>query len=120
MCVTASSTRRTSWTTSCRTDAKASGIVELPIQWTLDDAAHFWFDADSWNKKISTAEEVRQIWEGEFRGYHRLGGAFILTMHPQIIGRPYRMELLEGFIDFVLGHDDAWVATCREIAARVP
>jgi hypothetical protein len=30
------------------------------------------------------------------------------------------MELLEGFIDFVLGHDDAWVATCREIAARVP
>jgi hypothetical protein len=41
-------------------------------------------------------------------------------MHPQIIGRPYRMELLEGFIDHVLGHDDVWVATCREIAAMVP
>ena len=99
---------------------EGSSLIELPIQWTLDDAAHFWFDAASWNKKISTAEEVRQIWEGEFRGYRRLGGAFILTMHPQIIGRPYRLELLEGFIDFVLGHDDVWVATCREIAARVP
>ena len=98
----------------------ASSLVELPIQWTLDDAAHFWFDAASWNKKIATADEVRQIWEGEFRGYRKLGGAFILTMHPQIIGRPYRLELLEGFIDHVLTHRDVWVATCGEIAARVP
>jgi hypothetical protein len=41
-------------------------------------------------------------------------------MHPQIIGRPYRMELLEAFIDHVLAIPDAWVATCREIANRVP
>jgi peptidoglycan-N-acetylglucosamine deacetylase len=98
----------------------ASNLVELPIQWTLDDAAHFWFDADSWNKKISTADEVRQIWEGELRGYRQRGGAFILTMHPQIIGRPYRMELLEGIIQHVLAMPDAWVTTCRDIAARVP
>jgi peptidoglycan/xylan/chitin deacetylase (PgdA/CDA1 family) len=98
---------------------EASRLVELPIQWTLDDAAHFWFDADSWSKKISTAEEVRAIWEGELRGYRRLGGAFILTMHPQIIGRPYRMELLEGFIDHVQAMPDAWIATCREIAGSV-
>src|SRR4051812_33151542 len=96
-----------------------SGLIELPIQWILDDAAHFWFDADSWNKKISTADEVRSIWESELRGYRRLGGAFVLTMHPQIIGRPYRLELLDGFIDHVLAMPDAWVATCREIAARV-
>jgi peptidoglycan/xylan/chitin deacetylase (PgdA/CDA1 family) len=97
-----------------------SGLIELPVQWTLDDAAHFWFDAASWDKKISTAEEVRQIWEGEFRGYRRLGGAFVLTMHPQIIGRPYRLELLESFLDQVLAHDDTWVTTCAEIAGRVP
>jgi hypothetical protein len=40
-------------------------------------------------------------------------------MHPQIIGRPYRMELLEGLIDHVQAMPDAWVATCREIAGRV-
>jgi peptidoglycan/xylan/chitin deacetylase (PgdA/CDA1 family) len=96
-----------------------SDLIELPIQWTLDDAAHFWFDADSWNKKISTADEVRQIWEGELRGYRRLGGAFILTMHPQIIGRPSRLALLDAFIGFVKGHDDVWIAPCREIAGRV-
>ncbi len=97
-----------------------TSLIELPVQWVLDDAAHFWFDAATWTKKISTAEEVRQIWEGEFRGYRRLGGAFVLTMHPQIIGRPYRLELLAGFIDFVASHEDAWITTCAELASRVP
>jgi peptidoglycan/xylan/chitin deacetylase (PgdA/CDA1 family) len=94
-------------------------LIELPVQWTLDDAAHFWFDGATWTKKISTASEVREIWEGEFRGYRRLGGAFVLTMHPQVIGRPYRLEMLDDFLSFVRQHDDVWIATCREIAARV-
>jgi peptidoglycan-N-acetylglucosamine deacetylase len=96
-----------------------TSLIEVPVQWILDDAPHFWFDAATWTKKISTAEEVSSIWRGEFLGYRRLGGAFVLTMHPQIIGRPYRMELLESFIDFVQSHEDAWIATCREIAERV-
>jgi len=98
---------------------EGSSLVEVPIQWILDDAAHFWFDGDSWTKKISTASEVREIWEGEFRGYRRLGGAFVLTMHPQVIGRPSRLELLDGFMGLVRSHDDVWIATCREVAARV-
>jgi peptidoglycan/xylan/chitin deacetylase (PgdA/CDA1 family) len=93
-----------------------SRLVEIPIQWVLDDAAHFWFDASTWDKKIATADEVRAIWEGEFRGYHRLGGAWVLTMHPQIMGRPYRLELLDQMIGFVKGHDDVWIATCGEVA----
>jgi peptidoglycan/xylan/chitin deacetylase (PgdA/CDA1 family) len=99
---------------------EGTSLVEVPIQWILDDAAHFWFDGDSWTKKISTASEVREIWEGEFRGYRRLGGAFVLTMHPQVIGRPYRLEMLDAFMTSVQAHDDVWIATCREIAARVP
>jgi peptidoglycan-N-acetylglucosamine deacetylase len=98
---------------------EGSSLIEVPIQWTLDDAAHFWFDGATWTKKISTAEEVRAIWEGEFRGYRRLGGAWVLTMHPQIIGRPYRLELLDHVLSFVTGHDDVWIATCGEIADRV-
>jgi peptidoglycan/xylan/chitin deacetylase (PgdA/CDA1 family) len=99
---------------------EGTSLVEVPVQWTLDDAAHFWFDGATWTKKISTADEVRSIWEGEFRGYHRLGGAFVLTMHPQVIGRPYRLELLEHMIDLVRSHEDVWIATAGEIAGRVP
>jgi peptidoglycan/xylan/chitin deacetylase (PgdA/CDA1 family) len=99
---------------------EGSSIVELPVHWTIDDAAHFWFDAETWSKTIATASDVREIWEGEFRGYHRYGGAFVLAMHPQVIGRPYRLEMLDAFMTFVQGHDDVWIATCREIASRVP
>ena len=97
-----------------------SGLVELPVQWILDDAPHFWFSGADWTKKISTTAEVDAIWREEFEGIRRLDGAFILTMHPQIIGRPGRLAFLDRFVGWVLGHDDARIATCAEIAARTP
>ena len=93
-----------------------STIVEVPIQWILDDAPHFWFDPASWTKKISTVEEVRAIWEREVLGIRALGGAAILTCHPQIIGRPGRIGFLEEFIGSVQALDDVWIATTGEIA----
>jgi peptidoglycan-N-acetylglucosamine deacetylase len=98
---------------------EASGLIELPVQWILDDAAHFWFDGSTWLKTMRTADEVRSIWEGEFRGYHRLEGSFVLACHPQVIGRPYRLEMLDAFLTYVRSHDDVWIATCREIADSI-
>jgi peptidoglycan/xylan/chitin deacetylase (PgdA/CDA1 family) len=99
---------------------EGSSVVEVPIQWILDDAPHFWFDPASWTKKISTVEEVRSIWEHEVNGIRELGGAAIVTCHPQIIGRPGRIGFLEKFIGAVRDLDDVWIATTREIAERVP
>lgn len=99
---------------------EGTGVVELPVQWTLDDAPHFWFDGATWTKKISTTTEVREIWQEEFLGIRELGGACIFTMHPQIIGRPGRLRFLDEMIGFVVSHEDVWVATCAEIAACVP
>jgi peptidoglycan-N-acetylglucosamine deacetylase len=96
------------------------GIVELPVQWILDDAPHFWFDGATWTKKISTTGEFLQIWREELTGIRAFGGCAIFTMHPQIIGRPSRLLALDEFIGWVRSHDDVWVATCGEIAARVP
>jgi peptidoglycan/xylan/chitin deacetylase (PgdA/CDA1 family) len=95
-------------------------LVEVPVQWTLDDAAHYWFDASTWEKTMATPGEVREIWEGEFRGIVRLGGSFVLTCHPQVIGRPYRLEMLDAFVGWAREQDGVWWATCRELAARVP
>ena len=97
-----------------------SPIVEIPIQWIIDDAAYWWFDGtDSWLRKISSASEVGEIWKEEFLGIRDLGGSFILTMHPQLTGRPSRLAMLDAFINFVKGKSDVWIATCREIAAQV-
>ena len=92
------------------------GIVELPVHWTLDDAPHFWFDGASWNKTIRTAAEVRALWAEEFAGIRAMGGLFMLTMHPQIIGRPGRLLMLEEFLVWVKSHSDVWIATAGEVA----
>jgi peptidoglycan/xylan/chitin deacetylase (PgdA/CDA1 family) len=94
-------------------------IVEVPVQWILDDAAHLWFGAESWTKAIATTATLRAHWEEEFLGIRRLGGVSVFTMHPQVIGRPGRLAFLEEFVRFVTGHADVWVAPTGEIAGRV-
>jgi peptidoglycan-N-acetylglucosamine deacetylase len=98
---------------------EGTSVVEVPVQWILDDAAHFWFDPGSWSKKISTVEEVRSIWTAEFEGIRELGGACVFTMHPQVSGRPGRLPLLESTIELARSHDDVWIATAAEIAGAL-
>jgi peptidoglycan/xylan/chitin deacetylase (PgdA/CDA1 family) len=94
-------------------------LVELPVQWILDDAAHWWFGLGDWQRKIATTADVRAIWEEELLGIRELGGSCILTMHPQIVGRPSRLAFLDAFLGFVRSLDGAWIATCAEIGACV-
>lgn len=96
---------------------EGTSLVELPVHWVLDDAPHFWFDAQDWTKKISDPEEVRSVWEEEILGIADLGGVAVLTLHPQIIGRPGRLRMLEGFLRFLASLPHAWTARCEEIAA---
>jgi peptidoglycan/xylan/chitin deacetylase (PgdA/CDA1 family) len=92
------------------------GLVELPVQWLLDDAAHFWFSLADWNRKISLPREVREMWLEELGAIADLGGVGVLTMHPQIIGRPSRLKLLEDVIRWAKERGDIWIARCAEIA----
>jgi peptidoglycan-N-acetylglucosamine deacetylase len=98
-------------------------IVELPVQWMLDDAAYFWFSNasfdSSWINRISTTSEVREIWQAEALGIADLGGACVLTMHPQVIGRPSRLAFLDSYLSWAREQEGLWIATCEEIVARV-
>jgi peptidoglycan-N-acetylglucosamine deacetylase len=94
-----------------------NGLIELPVQWLLDDAAQFWFDArSSWDKKISTPSDVRELWETEFLALRRLGALCVLTLHPQVIGRPSRLEMFEGLLTSILAYDDVWIVPAGEVA----
>lgn len=91
-------------------------LVELPVHWVLDDAPHFWFDGATWNKTIRLPREVQELWQGEIRGIKNMGGLAMLTAHPQIIGRPGRLDLLDELLSWVLEQDDIWIGTGREAA----
>jgi peptidoglycan/xylan/chitin deacetylase (PgdA/CDA1 family) len=93
-----------------------SGIVELPVSWLLDDAPFFMFRAGS-PRPISSAENAFQAWSEEFQGIYHFGGLFNLTMHPQFIGRPGRLMMLERLIAQIRNHPDVWFATGSEVAA---
>lgn len=95
------------------------GLVELPVNWVLDDAPYFWFDEDSWNKKIHSAASVKAIWQEEFVAAYEDGGYLNLTMHPQIIGRPARLRMFDDFIAWMKDFEGVWIATCSEVAGHI-
>ncbi len=94
-------------------------LVELPVHWTLDDAPHFWFsNGHTWNKTIRSAAEVRAIWEEELEGYVALGGLYMLTLHPQVIGRPGRILMLERLLTALRERPGLRFAQARQVAAE--
>ena len=94
-------------------------LVELPVQWILDDWPHFGWHAGDSARTIKGTREVEEIWSEEFEGIHRHGGTTIFTMHPQVTGRPSRVALLGRMIDRIEQMGDVWIATCAEIAMLV-
>lgn len=94
-------------------------ILEIPTSWPTNDSVHWWFDIETWTKKISTNDEVRSIWSEEYYGIRDLGGACVYTTHPQIIGRPMRLRFLDSYLEFLVAQKDAWFAPLNEMAAHL-
>ncbi len=92
-------------------------VVELPVCWELDDVPHFLFNIFPYHVGLSSPSKVLEIWASEFDGAYLYGGAYILTMHPQVIGRHHRMVMLEELIQYILGHPQVWWCTCADMAA---
>jgi peptidoglycan/xylan/chitin deacetylase (PgdA/CDA1 family) len=83
-------------------DGKPAGVVELPVEWLLDDYPYFGFDRYSSVRPHITPNEVFEIWAGEFDLAFREGTLFVLTMHPKIIGHRSRILMLEKLIEYIL------------------
>lgn len=81
---------------------KHGQIVELPVSWVLDDAPHFVYAPSAQRTSpMKSPAEVYEIWAAEFEGLYHYGRAFPLTMHPQHIGRPGRLMMLEKLINHI-------------------
>lgn len=93
-------------------------VVEVPVSWILDDAPHFWFANDTWEKTIRSPREVLDVWLPEIDGIAALGGHVMLTAHPMLIGRPSRLAMLDQVIAH-LRKTGAWICTAAEAAATV-
>ncbi|MDR2256425.1 MAG: polysaccharide deacetylase [Arthrobacter sp.] len=91
-------------------------LTEVPVSWILDDAPHFWFANDTWDKTIRSPREVWEVWQPEIDGIAALGGHVMTTFHPMISGRPSRLAFIERVITH-LQAAGAWIGTAAEVAA---
>jgi peptidoglycan/xylan/chitin deacetylase (PgdA/CDA1 family) len=97
---------------------KETDLIELPVSWSLDDFPHFEFLVSSLGSGLKAGSAVLENWIADFDYMYQNipGGVFILTCHPQIIGRGHRIMVLEKLIQHVISHDDVWIAQMKEIA----
>ncbi len=93
-----------------------NGVIELPVQWYLDDAPFFLYSVRLPGRTMQSASAVLETWQSEFSALYEEGKSMVLTLHPQVIGRAYRVKMLESFIQFVLGHSDTEFVTCEQLA----
>lgn len=93
-------------------------LVELPVHWTNDDWEQFAFTVDppTGSGVIETCEKAFQLWREEFEGLYHYGRSFILTLHPEITGRPARVLMLARLIDHIKSFEGVWLTTCGAIA----
>jgi peptidoglycan/xylan/chitin deacetylase (PgdA/CDA1 family) len=94
-------------------DGEATGIVELPVEWILDDAPLF----NPAGTRYSPPRDVMQVWIDEFDRAWEERTMLLLTMHPHIVGHRSRIVALQGLIDHIQAKGGAWFAT-HETAAR--
>lgn len=92
-------------------------VVEIPVQWALDDAIFYKFEGSGNDRQAPVSgAAVLDDWLAEWRMLHRFGGLFTLTVHDWISGRAQRVGLLEKLLDTITAENGAWIATAEEIA----
>ena len=96
-------------------NGEPTGVVELPVEWILDDAPLF----NPLGDRYSPPREVMQVWIDEFDKAWEEGTMFLLTMHPHISGHRSRIIALEGLIDHIKAKGEVWFATHAEAALYV-
>jgi peptidoglycan/xylan/chitin deacetylase (PgdA/CDA1 family) len=97
-----------------------ASLVELPVSWALDDWQQYCFVPDfSGTGLIETPAKAIELYRSELDAMRDIGGAWILTNHPFLSGRPGRAAALRKFIAEVRAMDDVWIASMAEIAAHV-
>ena len=97
-----------------------STLVEIPGHWELDDFAQWGYNIDPpfprGQDRIAGKSATFDNWRKEFDGYYKYGLCYNIMFHPQVIGKPGRMQMLGELLQYIQAHPDVWFATGQQIA----
>jgi peptidoglycan/xylan/chitin deacetylase (PgdA/CDA1 family) len=95
-----------------RMNVPAGELHALPVSLPLDDVNALW------NRRIEIDRYGRMIRES-FETLHRDGAEngrlLVLTLHPFLIGQPFRIGCLDGALRYIAGHDGVRAATGSQV-----
>ena len=93
---------------------KPTGIVELPIDWTLTETPFL-----GQNGRMPNPAFLYQLYKDEFDGAYEERTMFVLTLHPYLSGHRAPMRHLEQFVTYMKSKPGVWFATTADIARYV-
>lgn len=94
-------------------------LIELPTSMILDDWEIYGGSPYPGSGINAPADLAFQIWREEFDALRHYGGLFATTFHPNLTGRPGRLRMMYGLIEYMQQFSaDVWFATCEEVALQ--
>ena len=100
--------------------ALSPALVEIPIQWGLDDWEQYGFlPGLTGSGVIESPAKVLEMWALELEAQVAEGGCFVLTMHPFLTGRASRAAALDRLLERMTAIEGLWIAPLVEIAEHV-
>ena len=96
---------------------ETTDLVELPVNWALDDLPAF-ETILGFNGGYRSPRQIEEMWRDDFDfALARCsGGIFTITMHPEVIGRGSRLQMLERLIDHMAAQDGVTFAAMHDYA----
>lgn len=96
-------------------NGEPSGIVELPVEWILDDAPLL----SPKGTNYANPRALLEVLKDEFDVAYEEGTMFLMTMHPHISGHRSRIVVLNELIKYMKSKGNVWFATHQEAAEYV-
>lgn len=100
-------------------DGKPSGLVEIPVDWSRDDAAYLLFNREPATRPWTDPAVVLDIFRREFDAARAEGGLCQLVFHPFVIGYRSRIWILDALLEHAHACGDVWICTHADLAKWV-
>ena len=94
---------------------RARRLIELPVCFAFNDTSYFAYTFGL-SKPFLTPREVESVYRDEFEAMLRERKYCMYMLHPQVIGRASRLDMLERTVEHMKSRPGVWFATALEVA----
>lgn len=96
--------------------ATRRALLAMPYYYHFDDQFFCMFPQKGTG--LENPDMLVRNWRAEFAAQHARGRHFHMTLHPQHMGWPHRLRMLDHFLAWMRQHDGLWNPTAAGCAAH--